>query len=218
MTRDDFEAMAAEVLADQFERMRASLQGFVERTVAGRALPPFVPPGPWTAGTHGAGTVVRHRNGMFAARRDTATEPPGESWLPLVVGFSGLDVAFSDDRTLTVKASLSDGTMSEASQTFAVPITRGVWQADTNYHVGDRVMRGAEYQAIAESRGIDPSSPAGESRWVKVAGKRDHGRTLQLSLTDDGDFIESGHVIGSIKPLITKLLGELVARHAKATP
>jgi hypothetical protein len=214
MTPDEFESMAADVLADQFARLRADLESRVDRAVAGRALPPFVPPSPWLAGTHGAGAVVRHRNGLFMARRDTASEPPGESWLPLVVGFAGLDVTFDDDRTLRVRAELSDGTVAEATQTFAVPITRGAWDAAAVYYAGDRVLRGAEYQAIANSCGVDPSLP--NQAWLKVAGRRDHGRLLKLSLTDDGDFVESGHVIGSIKPLMTKLLTELVDRHTPA--
>lgn len=211
MTREEFEAMAAEVLADQFAQLRADLESAVERLVATKALPPFVPPAPWLAGTHGAGVVVRHRNGLFMARRDTASEPPDDAWLPLLVGLAGVDVSFTGDRVLTVRANLSDGTKTEAAQEFAVPIMRGSWEPEAIYHPGDRVLKGGEYQATAESVGVDPSTPAGLEVWVRVGGK---ARSLRFTMTDDGDLSESGQFVGSIKPLMTRLLDDLLKRHA----
>ena len=93
MTRDEILAIVSTVVADELVGVKAELASHVERAVAAKPLPPFVPPPVWTEGRHGAGVVVRHRNGLFLARRDTEGEPgKDDAWLPLLVGLAGLDL------------------------------------------------------------------------------------------------------------------------------
>jgi hypothetical protein len=208
MTRDQIIELITQVVGDELTLMRAD----VERLIAQKPLPPFLPPAPWAAGRHAASVVVRHVNGMFMARRDTEREPPHEDWLPVLVGIAGLEIAMEDDRTVALRGSLSDGQRFEMVRALAIPLLRGLWAADTGYAEGDRVLCNGEWQALSASKGVEPGSHGAEAAWLKVGGKS-HGRVgprFELSLDDDGNMIESGRTIGSIKPLVRELLTELV--------
>jgi hypothetical protein len=198
--RADLDALVADVLGDHLARFRDEL----ERMVAAKALPPFLPPSVWVEGRHGAGSVVRHHNGLFCSRRDTADEPPSDAWLPLLVGIAGVDFRWSDDRTMSLRVMLSDGTLVETEREFRVPIARGFWKAETVYREGDRVLRFGDWQALKESTGIDPNTDANDGHWAKVTGKQ--ARAVSFRLDDDGTMYEGERAIGSIKPTIKDLL------------
>jgi len=204
----DLDLFLAELLAEHLGQFRVE----IERMVAAKPLPPFTPPPVWVAGRHGASVVVRHRNGLFSARRDTDDEPPSDAWLPLLVGIASVEIDWPDDRTLRFAVAMSDGNVIENAREFTVPIARGFWQAEATYREGDRVLRFGDWQAAKASTGIDPNGDANDGHWVKVAGKRD--RALSLRLDDDGTLYEDGRAIGSIKPLVSELLGALARRHA----
>jgi hypothetical protein len=213
MTRDQIIELITQVMGDELTLMRAE----VERLVAAKPLPPFLPPPIWMAGRHAASAVVRHVNGLFMARRDTESEPPGEDWLPLIVGVAGLEIAMADDRTVAMRGRLSDGQRFEMVHKLAIPLLRGTWSADAEYAEGDRVMRQGEWQAIASSKGIEPGSDGSDAVWLRVGGKsRTPGAGApQFLLDDDGTMTESGRTVGSIKPLVRDLLADLVAKHSK---
>lgn len=218
MTRDQIETLVADLLADGLTAVRADLESLLARQIADKAVPPFVPPPPWTEGRHGAGHVVRHRNGLFMARHDTDTEPADAAWLPLLVGLAGFNIEWVDDRTLVIRCELSDGHAIERSHEFAVPLVRGEWEADQDYRPGDRVLfvavdslghvRG-EYQALSANRGVQPTEKA---TWLKVRGTRE--KALDLLLNRDGVMSANGRAIGSIKPMVADLLAGLVREHA----
>lgn len=213
MTRDEIIELITQVVGDELTLMRTD----VERLIAAKPLPPFVPPPIWAAGRTSASVVVRHANGLFMARRDTEAEPPGDDWLPLLVGVAGL-VLGMHDRTLMLRMRLSDGGSHLLERKLAVPLLRGVWSADADYEEGDRVMCSGEWQAIAPSTGVEPGTEGSEAVWFKVGGKtRPPGsvRDPQFMLDDDGNLTESGRTIGTIKPLVRELLVDLVAKHAK---
>jgi len=203
MKTDDLDVLLADIIAEHFQRLR----GDVERMIAAKPVPPFMPPQMWSAGRHSAGAVVRHLNGLFCARRDTFDEPPSDAWLSLLVGIAAVAFEWSDDRHMTLRVDLSDGTVVETRRDFAVPIARGFWQADVMYRVGDRVLRFGDWQAIKDSMGIDPNAADGGEHWAKVIGKG--SRTASFKLDDDGTMFESGREIGSIKPLVANLLRDL---------
>lgn len=205
MKREDVDAMVADAMAEHFMRLRTDFEAHIDRRIAEKPLPPFVPPMPWTPGRHGAGAVVRHRNGVFSARRDTEREPgTDEAWLPILVGLAGIDLRWEGERTVALRAMLSDGTSYEMIRTLAVPIVRGYWSAEAEYEPGDRVFRFGEWHAVQSSRAIDPTSPAADGIWLKVSGKQARG--LAFTLDDEGTFFEGGRAAGSLKPLIEKLL------------
>src|SRR5947208_12930194 len=106
MTREEIITLIATVVGEEVLGAKAELVGHVERAVAAKPLPPFVPPAAWTEGRHGAGITVRHRNGLFLARRDTADEPPADAWLPILVGVAGLDLRWEGERTVALRAML----------------------------------------------------------------------------------------------------------------
>ena len=214
MTRDQILAIVTEVLAGEIALMRDELETRIDRRVDAKPVPPFVPPPVWTAGRHGAGVSVRHRNGLFMARRDTEDEPGrGDgAWLPLVVGLAGLDLRWTGERQLAVRAALSDGTTYELLHQIAVPIVRGYWSAEADYDVGDRVFRFGEFHALQASRGVEPGASGSEETWLKVGGKNSRAM-LPLAIDDEGEISEGGRVIGSIKPLVARLLDELITRH-----
>jgi hypothetical protein len=215
MTRDQILAIVSTVVAEELVGLKAELMGHVERAVATKPLPPFVPPPVWTEGRHCAGVTVRHRNGLFLARRDTEGEPgKDDGWLPLLVGLAGLDLHWEGERTVALRAMLSDGTCYVMIRTFAVPIVRGYWSADADYEPGDRVFRFGEFHALQASKGIEPGSAGSEGRWLKVGGKTAKPEKRAFALTNEGELTESGHVIGSLKPLITEVLDDLLAKHS----
>jgi hypothetical protein len=118
MTRDQILTMVSTVVAEELLAVKAELTGHVDRAVAAKPLPPFVPPPIWTEGRHGAGSAVRHRNGLFLARRDTEGEPgKDDGWLPLLVGLAGLDLRWEGERTVALRAMLSDGSSYEMIRT-----------------------------------------------------------------------------------------------------
>jgi hypothetical protein len=211
MTREEADALVAEVMAEHFERLRDVLIDTIERNIRDKPIPPFTPPTPWTPARYGAGVTVRHRNGMFYARRDTDEEPgTADAWLPLLVGVAGIDMRWNGERALVLAVELSDGRVVETERELAMPIVRGYWDAETIYAPGDRVFRYGEWHACAPSQGIDPTADGGEQAWVKVAGKA--VRTVSFKLDDDGTMYESGHAIGSVKPVIVETLERLVPR------
>jgi hypothetical protein len=214
MNRDEMLALVSDVLAGELTILRDELETRIDRRVDGKALPPFVPPKAWTEGRHGAGVSVRHRNGLFVARRDTETEPGRDdgAWLPLVVGIAGLDLRWTGERDVAFRAALSDGTVYELTRHIPVPIVRGYWSADADYDIGDRVFRFGEFHAQQPSKGVEPGTPGSETAWLKVGGKNARS-TLALSIDDEGEISEGGRVVGSIKPLVARLLDELVKRH-----
>jgi hypothetical protein len=215
MTRDQILAIVSTIVAEELAGVKAELMGYVERAVAAKPLPPFVPPPVWTEGRHGAGVTVRHRNGLFLARRDTEGEPgKDDAWLPLLVGMAGLDLRWEGERTIALRAMLSDGTSCEIIRTIAVPIVRGYWSADVGYEPGDRVFRFGEFHALQASRGIEPGSAGSEERWLKVGGKNAKPEKRAFVLTREGELMESGHVIGSFKPLISEVLEDLLGKHS----
>lgn len=216
MTRDEILAVVSTVVADELVGIKAELNAQVERAVAAKALPPFVPPPVWTEGRHGAGVTVRHRNGLFAARRDTEGEPGrDDAWLPVLVGLAGLDLRWQGERTVALRAMLSDGTSYEMVRTFALPIVRGYWSADADYEAGDRVFRFGEYHALVPSKGIEPGSAGAEETWLKVGGRNAKPEKRAFALSEDGELTESGHVIGSFKPLIVSVLDDLLGKHSR---
>lgn len=202
--RADLDALVAELLGEHLVAFRAEL----ERMVAAKPLPPFVPPPVWVAGRHPAGVVVRHRNGLFYSRRDSDDEPPSDAWLPLLVGIAGVAFQWADDRTMVLKVELSDGDVIETERDFAIPISRGFWKDGDAYRIGDRVQRFGDWEAAKPSTGIDPRTEANAGHWIKVTGKQ--ARALSLKLDDDGTMYESGHAIGTIKPMVAELFGRLV--------
>jgi hypothetical protein len=204
MNRADLDTLVADVLGEHLERFRSD----IERMVAEKALPPFVPPPIWAAGRHAAGAVVRHRNGLFSARRDTSDEPPTDAWLPLLVGIATVGFTWADDRHMTLRVELSDGTTVETERDFAVPIARGFWLPDVDYVEGDRVLRFGDWQAAKASKGIMPNGAENDGHWIKVTGKT--ARAVSFKLDDDGTLFENGHEIGTIKPLVANLLRDLV--------
>lgn len=203
MKTDDLDALLADIIADHFARLRVD----VERMIDAKALPPFTPPGVWVEGRHAAGVVVRHNNGLFSARRDTNDEPPSDAWLPLLVGIAAVAFEWSDDRHMTLRVDLSDGTVVETQRDFVIPIARGWWQSDADYREGDRVLRFGDWQAAKPSKGIDPQSSDNDGHWLKVIGKG--SRTASFKLDDNGTMYESGREIGTIRPLVANLLRDL---------
>jgi hypothetical protein len=201
----DINAEVADILAEHLTDFRAE----IIRLVAEKPLPPFVPPPTWQPGRHGAGAVIRHRNGLFYARRDTTDEPPTDAWLPLLVGIASIGFEWPDDRTMVLRVELSDGGVIETERGFVVPLARGFWLADTEYREGDRVLRFGDWQAAKSSKGIDPNGADNDGHWLKVTGKQSRA-AFNFKLDDDGTMYENGHAIGTIKPLVKELFGELV--------
>jgi hypothetical protein len=217
MTRDELDALVADVMAEHFARLRDDLAAHIDRVIASKPLPSFVPPPMWSEGRHGAGATVRWRNGLFSARRDTEGEPgQDEAWLPLLVGLAGFDMRWVDDHKFRLTAELSDGRVVETEREIAVPIVRGYWNAETNYMPGDRVFRYGEHSAITMSMGCDPNGSEAEGVWEKVGGK--YTRQPAWSLDEaTGVLSENGNHIGSIKPLFATVVAEALAKHlAKA--
>jgi hypothetical protein len=211
MTRAEIIELITRVVGDELTLLRAD----VERLVALKPVPPFVPPQPWQAERlYTAGLVVRHRNGLFSARRDTLDEPPTDAWLPLIVGVASVEMEMDGDRTVVVRSLLSDGQCVEAIHHVALPIVRGNWNAEADYSEGDRVFCHGEWHALAPSRGVEPGSS--DATWLKVGGRI--RKPLALALDADGTMTEAGHAIGSIKPLVRDLLADLVAKHARQAP
>jgi hypothetical protein len=210
MTPDEIREVVVEAMAEEFARLRADLESRLDRLVAAKAIPPFLPPPVWTEGRHGAGHVVRAFNGLFMARRDTESMPgDDESWLPLLVGVAGFDMKWESDRELTLWVRLSDGKEVKSCRKFDVPLVRGHWSADDTYEKGDRVFRGGEWHAQKENTGIEPGTD--ESAWLKVGGK--HQRALLFALSRDGVLSVEGREVGSIKPLVADLLSDLAGPH-----
>ena len=215
MTRDQILAIVSTVVTEELISVKAELMGHVDRAVAAKPLPPFVPPPVWTEGRHGAGVAVRHRNGLFLARRDTEGEPgKHDAWLPLLVGVAGLDLRWEGDRTVALRATLSDGTSYEMIRTLAVPIVRGYWSPDVDYELGDRVFRFGEFHALQASKSVEPGGAGSEEHWLKVGGKNAKPEKRAFALTNNGELMESGHVIGSLKPMIAEVLDGLLAKHS----
>lgn len=215
MTREELDALVADVLAEHLARFHADMLAHIDRAIAAKPLPPFVPPPVWTEGRHGAGAVVRAHNGLFMARRDT-TEHPGDdsgAWLPLVVGIAGVDMRWTDERTACFWLRLSDGTIVETRREIEVPIVRGYWDAETDYKPGDRVFRYGEFHALAPSRGVDPTLAGSDSCWLKVGGKH-AARGPSFAIDREGTLSEGGKEIGTLKPLIKNLLDDLTGKAA----
>lgn len=215
MNRDDLDAFLADVLAEHLAAIRADLFDHIERLMALKPLPPFVPPPAWTEGKrHSAGTSVRHRGGIFYAQRDTEGEPASdEAWVPLIVGLAGLDLRWSEsDRAFVCRATLSDGALVEHHAEIAVPIVRGYWNAETTYMPGDRVFRYGEHHCLKMCMAIDPTAADAAEHWEKVGGK--YAKALALAIDAEGTISENGRPLGSIKPLVAQLFADLTKRAA----
>lgn len=215
MNRVDLDAFLAEVLGDHLEVAKADLTAHVERLVAAKPLPPFVPPQPFDARAfYPAGLVVRHLNGIFSARRDTSDEPPSDAWLPLVVGVAGIDLRWSDsDRAFICTARLSDGTLVEHKAEIAVPIVRGYWNAELMYYPGDRVFRHGEHHCLKLHMGIDPTAADAAEHWQKVGGK--HARDLVFTLDEaTGDLSENGRSVGNVRRIFAAAVAEALRKTA----
>src|SRR5262249_1203993 len=137
-----------------------------------------------------------------------------DGWLPLLVGLAGLDLRWEGERTVALRAMLSDGTSYEMTRTLAVPIVRGYWSPDMDYELGDRVFRFGEFHALQASKGIEPGGAGSEEHWLKVGGKNAKPGKRAFALTREGELMESGHVIGSFKPLIAEVLDDLLVKHS----
>lgn len=211
MDRQQVDALIAEIMTEHFDHLRAELEARIDRAVGSKPLPPFGPPPVWVAGRHGAGVNVRHRNGVFHARRDTEEEPgKSDAWLPLLVGVATMEFQWTDDRRITLSVELSDGTTKAVSHDLAVPIVRGFWEVEADYKPGDRVFRFGEWHATAESKGIDPTGAEAEGKWIKVNGKAARG--VSFKVDDDGTISENGHPIGTLKPMVVELFNKLTNR------
>lgn len=214
MTREEADALVADVMAEHFARLRADLEALIERAIAAKPLPPFVPPPVWTEGKHGAGSVVRAHGGIFYARRDTDGHPGEDdgAWLPLVVGLAGFDMRWVDDHKFVCMARLSDGRLVETEREIAVPIVRGYWNAEATYMPGDRVFRYGEHSAVKMSLGVDPTSAEAEGTWEKVGGK--YARPLTWVLDEKSLVLsENGRDVGSIRPGLLSVVEEALAKH-----
>jgi hypothetical protein len=132
------------------------------------------------------------------------------------VGVAGLDLRWEGERTVALRAMLSDGTSYEMIRTLAVPIVRGYWSADSGYEEGDRVFRFGEFHALQASKGIEPGSAGSEEHWLKVSGKNAKPEKRVFALSCEGELTESGHVIGSFKQLISEVLDDLLRKHSRA--
>lgn len=216
MNRDDVDAFLAELIAEHMTGLRVELLQHVERLIASKPLPPFVPPAPWDARgvLHPAGVVVRHRNGLFSARRDTTEEPPSDAWLPLVVGLAGLDLRWSDsDRVFVCIAQLSDGRTVEHKAEIAVPIVRGYWQPEIMYYPGDRVFRYGEHHCRKACMGLDPNKPEHAEHWEKVGGK--YARDVVFVLDDEtGELSENGRTVGNVRKVFEGVVARAFAKQA----
>jgi hypothetical protein len=214
MTREEADAMVADVMAEHFARLSADLEARIERLIAAKPVPPFTPPPIWTEGRHhSAGVTVRWRNGLFYARRDTEGEPGvDEAWLPLLVGLAGFDMRWVDDHKFVCMATLSDGRLIETEREIAVPIVRGYWNAEHTYLPGDRVFRYGEHSALKMSMGVDPTGAEAEGTWEKVGGK--YARALSFAVDAEGTITENGREIGTLKPMVKKLFDDLTGRAA----
>lgn len=214
MKREEIDALVADVMAEHFARLRGDLEALIERAIAAKPIPPFLPPPIWTEGKHGAGSVVRAHGGIFYARRDTVDEPGNNNgaWLPLVVGLAGFDMRWLDDHRFVCMARLSDGRVVNTEREIAVPIVRGYWNAETNYLPGDRVFRYGEHSAVKMSMGVDPTSAEAEGTWEKVGGK--YARPLTWALDEaTGMLTENGRDVGSVKTLFARVVDEALAKH-----
>jgi hypothetical protein len=216
MTREEIDALIADVMAEHFARLRDDLAAHIDRVISAKPIPPFMPPPVWTEGKHGAGSVVRAHGGIFYARRDTS-DPPGDddgAWLPLVVGLAGFDMRWVDDHKFVCMARLSDGHLIETEREIAVPIVRGYWNADATYMPGDRVFRYGEHSAVKMSLGVDPTSAGAEGVWEKVGGK--YARTLTWALDEASLMLsENGRDVGSIRTGLLGVVEEALAKHLR---
>ena len=214
MKREEIDALVADVMVEHFKQLRGVLESEIERMVARKPVPPFVPPPSWVEGKrYAAGMSVRWRNGIFYAQRDTEGEPPADdAWLPLIVGLAGFDMRWVDDHKFVCRAMLSDGRLIEHEREIAVPIVRGYWSAETNYMPGDRVFRYGEHSAVKMSMGVDPTSAEAEGVWEKVGGK--YARALTWALDEASLMLsENGREVGSIRPGLLSVVEEALAKH-----
>jgi hypothetical protein len=211
---EDLDVIIAELIAEHVIALKGELFDFVEKQMALKPIPPFVPPQPWIAERlHPAGLVVRHRGGIFSARRDTLDEPPSDAWLPLLVGITALGTNHHE-RTFALAVEMSDGCTYTTGVDLDVPIVRGNWSAETTYQPGDRVFRFGEWHCLKACVDVDPNTaPNAHEHWLRVPGKQ--ARAVTFKLADDGTLYESGHAIGSIKPVLVEALRTVLDEREK---
>lgn len=218
MADKEFEAIVAQVIAEQmkgvFERVERRIVQEVERAVAAKPLPPFVPPMPWAAARFGAGSVVRHRNGIFSALRDTDSEPGvgGDgAWLPLVVGVASVSLG-AGKRELLLDIEMSDGNAQTITFDMPIPIYRGIWQEGENYATHDQVSRkGSIYSARSASVGVPPGTDSGATHW-QLAVKNERGFLPVFRIDPKGVMTctldDDVRDVGSIRDLLVEALRE----------
>lgn len=190
---DGLEDTVAQVIATQLKALvpmiEERIQAVTTRAVAARPLPPFVPPAAWHQASYGASAVVRHRNGIFAATRDTASEPgvePDGSWLPLLVGLSSI-AATIEGRSFVVAIELSDGTHKRLAEELPMPVYEGIWDKAGGYAENDMVTHtGSLWIAIKDSIGVQPGVDEAADTWRLAAKAGDRGPMPTLELDDNG--------------------------------
>lgn len=190
---DGLEDTVAQVIAAQlkaiFPMIEERIQAVTTKAVAARPLPPFVPPAIWRQASYGASSVVRHRNGIFAATRDTASEPgvePDGSWLPLLVGVARVGATI-EGRAFAVLIELSDGARELMTEELPMPVYEGIWDKAGGYVENDMVTHtGSLWIAIKDSIGVQPGVDEAADSWRLAAKAGDRGPMPTLELDDNG--------------------------------
>ena len=224
MSEPTLEEVVARCIADQVaglvERINTRIDAAVDKAVAAKPLPPFVPPGPWMPNVrHGASMCVRHRNGIFMAMRDTDSEPgvaADGSWMPLLVGVADIAADFTG-RTLSLAITASDGRPCALERALPIPVYRGLWQQDDAYAANDLVtQRGAIWAAQVDNKGQKPGTDETGTVWKLAIKSGERAARPQLALDDNGLFTLKTGVgeeviqVGSIRALLTDVLRELI--------
>jgi hypothetical protein len=88
------------------------------------------------------GTWAIHDGGLWRAHSNTIGQ---RGWECAVRGISSLESEWLNDRTLAIKATLSDGTQSVIERQFPVVIDRGVFKESETYYPGDGVTWGGSW-------------------------------------------------------------------------
>lgn len=215
---DDFEATVAAVIAAQLKALEDRLGRKLDATIAARPLPPFVAPQAWQKGRHSASAVVRHRNGIFCALRDTEGEPGADAdggWLPLLVGIAEVKARFVDEREFRLDIASSDGAVVTLANSLPIPIYEGIWDKDGGYSKDDMTThRGSLWIAVKASAGVQPGSDEAADSWRLAAKSGERGALPSLTLDDKGllQMKAGDQPIGavSIRSLLEEVLGKLL--------
>lgn len=112
------------------------------------------------------GTYARHQNGLWRAAADTDGL---RNWECIVAGIAGFAFEQTDERNLTLTATLSDGSQVQHAVKFTHPIDRGVYTADGLYLKGDGVTWGGSWFVAQDDHPTD--KPGTSDQW-RLAVKR----------------------------------------------